>query len=276
MMTGNTGLNDLGRLVSWNGLSKLNNWNNLNANTFKGTFGSISVPFKTRDEAVYSFVPDMCRSLRLEYSNDNLIGNINTYDFKMPKNSFHASNPEFKDFCENDSLGDGVFNVKKCLKHSSSYLSQPHFLNADKKFLNAISGLKPNEKAHESVFNFQPITGVSIAGNIRFQLNFYVRRNEDIDLTKYLNASTLLPFVWFDEHLRLDSDIMEDLASIDENIFYANIINMSVLVAGILLWLFTFLFRLFKLFQFKKRKRKENSKIEQNKSPEKTVFINLK
>jgi hypothetical protein len=39
----------------------------------------------------------------------------------------------------------------------SGYISQPHFLNADKKFVNSYYGLKPDENLHDFILNFEPV-----------------------------------------------------------------------------------------------------------------------
>ena len=62
----------------------------------------------------------------------------------------------------------------------SGFLSQPHFLNAEDKILNSVIGMKPNKLIHDTILHFEPTTGVPLKGNIRLQLNFYLRSDENI------------------------------------------------------------------------------------------------
>jgi hypothetical protein len=36
-------------------------------------------------------------------------------------------------------------------------MSQPHFINADQKFLDAVEGLKPDKSIYKSVLRFEPV-----------------------------------------------------------------------------------------------------------------------
>ena len=54
------------------------------------------------------------------------------------------------------------------------YVSQPHFLNADEKFLDAVEGLVPNETHHDMIMQFEPVNAIAITyfeGNINNSLN---------------------------------------------------------------------------------------------------------
>ncbi len=59
-------------------------------------------------------------------------------------------------------IGNGVHNIGKLLANSPTYLSLPHFLNADQKFVDAIIGLNPNEKKHEFSLNLDPVKNLNI------------------------------------------------------------------------------------------------------------------
>ena len=122
------------------------------------------------------------RLINFSYLKDNKFKDINTFDFHMPTNIFYNSstNPDNQGFCSGeDCLGNGVFNLSKCfmgiyfVKRNSStqtnkqkrliykgisvFLSQPHFLNADSKFLDSISGLEPKDFVHDSILSFEPV-----------------------------------------------------------------------------------------------------------------------
>ena len=111
---------------------------------------------------------------------ENYIAGVKTFDFELPKETFYNStlNPENSGFCSQDCLGNGVMDISKCyggilslneldkfLKISSlidyqgapSYISMPHFLNAEEKFVNSLTGLKPNASLHKFIIHFEPV-----------------------------------------------------------------------------------------------------------------------
>jgi len=52
----------------------------------------------------------------LEYTKENYISGVKTYDFELPANAFYNStlNPENIGFCSNDCLGNGVMDLSNC------------------------------------------------------------------------------------------------------------------------------------------------------------------
>ena len=96
-----------------------------------------------------------------------MIENVKTYDYHFPKNIFYGSdlNPENDGFCENNNcLGHGVFNMSACTG-MSSFISAPHFLNAEEKFFKSINGLAPNEEKHDFVYHIEPVSSTKIIKN---------------------------------------------------------------------------------------------------------------
>lgn len=99
----------------------------------------------------------MCRSYNLVYLQDNEIDGVKTYDFHLPPNIFSAFDLETEGFCEGKCLGNGVLNISNCYGGVSGFISQPHFLNADKKFIQAIDGLLPSKDIHDFLIHFEPV-----------------------------------------------------------------------------------------------------------------------
>lgn len=105
------------------------------------------------------------RSLKLEYLQDNMIDGVETYDFHLAKDSFYNStlNPENEGYCSGyDCLGNGVFNLSRCLGGISMFGSSPHFLNAEEKFVQAVNGLNPNEQEHDYRLSMHPVIYIFI------------------------------------------------------------------------------------------------------------------
>ena len=97
----------------------------------------------------------------------------------MDKYSFYNStlNPKNEPYCKSHCLGNGVFNSSKSFDGKenkinlilnliinfsysqgiSIFTSQPHFLNADEKFLSSVIGLNPDHEKHSSFISFEPV-----------------------------------------------------------------------------------------------------------------------
>jgi hypothetical protein len=56
----------------------------------------------------------------------------------------------------------------------------PHFLNGDKKLLNSVIGLSPDLNEHDFILSVDPITGSTIQAKKRFQINYYLKKNQNI------------------------------------------------------------------------------------------------
>ena len=54
--------------------------------------------------------------MRFEYAKDNEINTVKTYEYGLPKNTFHQPNSEYSEFCGNECGADGIFNCRKCIK----------------------------------------------------------------------------------------------------------------------------------------------------------------
>jgi hypothetical protein len=114
------------------------------------------------------------RSYSFEYLEDRKINDIPVYAYHLPKNIFYNStvsnNPNF---CgERECLGNGVMNISACYGGVSGFISLPHFLNAESKFVDDLEGLKPDEKLHDFVFNFEPVSLTILTFFLKYIKNY--------------------------------------------------------------------------------------------------------
>ncbi len=120
-------LKKAGNIELYNGQPRVSYWTNEYANMLNGTDSAIWHEDATKDDQVYIFSPDLCRSLPLQYSDthNNAFG-IKTLRFKLPTNVF-ANTPENEGFCLNTTdisdnstkiqcLSSGLMSLKSCLK----------------------------------------------------------------------------------------------------------------------------------------------------------------
>jgi scavenger receptor class B protein 1 len=61
----------------------------------------------------------------------------------------------------------GVFNVSSCRLDSPTFLSLPHFYNADPYYIDAIEGISPQDK-HEFYITLEPVSGQKYSDNFHF------------------------------------------------------------------------------------------------------------
>ncbi|RNA35694.1 scavenger receptor class B member 1 isoform X1 [Brachionus plicatilis] len=231
--TGANNTNNIAKVVSWNGKKKLDYWNSERANSIQGTDGSFNPPFLKRTEKIYTFNYELCRSYSMTYLRDNVIDGIPTYDFHLPSDIFSCSNMKKEDFIDEKCLGNGVYNLSKCQDGVSSFISQPHFLNADEKFVNSVIGLKPDKDKHDFIIHYEPISGTPIEGNVRLQISVFLFRNKNIDTVKNINP-ILFPFFWFDEKIYLEKHFKDKLNDLKFGYKIVKCLPYVLLLVGLL------------------------------------------
>lgn len=232
--TGYDNIKDKGKIITFNGKSKQDIWDDEVANEIKGTDGTMFPPFISNTDKLWVFNPDMCRPIYFEHKEDTNLYNMNLKTFHLPRNIFYNSsmNPLNQGFCSNDCLGNGVQNISRCFNGLSAFVSQPHFLYAEEKFVNAVSGLKPNEKKHESIMNFNHIAGVPINAALRLQINYYLPNDKEINLVENVKPH-LLPILWFEANIETEESIKEELSFVDGIIRFTHIMEIVIICISI-------------------------------------------
>ena len=113
----------------------------------------------------------------------------------------------------------GVMNLENCkrvvdeggeITYPPLALSQPHFYNADQSFRDAVRGLNPQKEKHEFYMDIVPEFGFPLAIMPRFQLNLVLRRENDVDALKNMEAEVVLPFLWAGLGFREPSEEMAE------------------------------------------------------------------
>lgn len=157
-----------------------------------GTDSSIGHPDTSKDELIYAFMNDICRSVHLKFNETyRNTFDINTYRYTLPTDLF-ANTSADGGFClfdpiqqQRKCLPNGLFSLSPCIhcefahyaylisKFILSFIvsgsklsiplpiiaSNPHFLDADRSVQVALEGLAPDEVLHRSFADIEPITG---------------------------------------------------------------------------------------------------------------------
>jgi len=247
MFTGEGNPYNLSKISLVNGKNLLNFWGGKapedkvnQCNTVKGSDGSTFNPYIKKEDTLWFFNDELCRSIPLVFDEEVTSVDIPGYRF-IPRSDVFTTprtTPENECFCTDEDLcdviGDGMFAVSKCQMDAPIVLSWPHFLHANSSFLNAVDGLNPDQDKHGFYFDIQQTTGTTIAASAKIQINMAVRQMSQFDSLKDVK-NTVMPILWFDEGLdELGPELREVIGSavIDPPI-YKNYILCILLGLGI-------------------------------------------
>lgn len=232
--TGYSDIDNVAKVITFNGMRTLNFWSTAQANMLNGTDASLFPPNLNKKEKVFSYNADMCRSYYLSFLRERKDGPVTLYDFHLNADVFNTSREENRGFCGyGPCLGDGVLNISTCYSGVWGFISSPHFFQADEKFRHDVHGMSPDSNKHEFIMSFDPITSVPFDVNVRLQLSFYMPNMPKIDLLKSVKP-TLFPVVWFDDEARLTPDIHSELTNVIVGLTAAGYVKYILPAIGVL------------------------------------------
>jgi len=193
-----------------------------------GTDGTQYAPFVDKDKDLWLFSSDLCRSIYLSYFQDEDMDGINTLQFRVTPEVLSFSNPDNACFCPNvekcakeaedgdywdlsecDECTDGMLNLIGC-QGAPVIISLPHFLNAEPRFSEAITGLNPDEAVHTTFLNVEPYTGLALEAHKRIQVNVHMKPNPYLSVLQNVKEA-VFPIVWVDETSTITQDNLDEL-----------------------------------------------------------------
>ncbi|XP_039213237.1 scavenger receptor class B member 1 isoform X2 [Crotalus tigris] len=219
-----TGVGDITKahmVDSWNGLKKVSFWHSDQCNMINGTAGEQWPPFMTPSSPVELYTPDVCRSIKLNYTMSRKFRGIPVYHYTAPKNLFAngTTYPPNEGFCP--CRQSGIQNISSCQSNAPVFISQPHFFNADPALLDTVEGLHPNKKDHDLFVDIHPLTGIPMNCSVKMQMNLFIKHIPGIWQTGQIKP-VVLPMIWFAESGELVGDILDD--------FYTHLIILPLLL----------------------------------------------
>jgi len=225
MYTGSGNPYNLSKISLFNGKKSLGIWSEetegATCNKVQGSDGATFNPYIQKDETLWFFNDQLCRSLPLVFdrkikSRKDMPG----YRF-IPRNDVFKVDfekyPQNKCFCDGEELceiiGDGMFAVPKCQFKAPIILSWPHFLHVNETFKNnMVSGLKPADpEKHGFWFDVQPTTGTTLSAKARVQINVAVRQDKAFTKISNVKNNTIVPLLWFEEGIEELGDELLDV-----------------------------------------------------------------
>ncbi|CAI5666739.1 unnamed protein product [Oreochromis niloticus] len=243
--TGQQNSRDFSRVDTWKGESSLNWWTSDECNMINGTIGTSFHPVITKNDMLYIFSSDLCRSLYTVYEEDVTVKGITGYRFVPPSSVFAnlTVNPDNAGFCvpAGNCLGSGLLNVSVCKEGAPIIMSSPHFYQADEKFAQDIFGMTPNKEEHQTAIDINPLTGVVLQAAKRLQINVYVEQIPNFSQTGNVRT-VVFPVAYLNESATIDDTAAKKLKGIGvqqnvvENIPFM-LIGLAIIVGGIFMFL---------------------------------------
>ncbi|KAM4532763.1 lysosome membrane protein 2c [Fundulus diaphanus] len=243
--TGQQNYKDFARVDTWNGKSSLDWWTSDECNRINGTNGASFHPVITKNEVLYMFSSDLCRSLYAVYTDDVAVKGIPGYRFSPPFEVFAnlTLNPANAGFCvpAGNCLGSGLLNVSACKQGAPIIMSSPHFYQADEKFVQDVFGMRPKKDDHQTAIDINPLTGFILQAAKRLQINVYVKKIPDFSETGNVRT-VVFPVVHLNESVVIDDASAKKLQlivvekNVVENIPFM-LIGVGILLGGIFMFL---------------------------------------
>ncbi|KAJ8028834.1 Scavenger receptor class B member 1 [Holothuria leucospilota] len=201
--TGETDIDKLNLVDKWNGMTELPYWTTPEARMINGTDGTLKHPFVKKDEIFYAYIPLSCRTGAAVFESTRKYNGIKVLHYVQPEWLFASPDiyPPNIGFCTPDEFScppSGLANATECYFHAPVFFSSPHFLYTEQSVLDMVVGMTPNKEEHEIAVDVDPISGATMKGDIRAQVNLFVR---DYDFISGLESipTAYYPILWQNE-----------------------------------------------------------------------------
>ncbi|XP_067896194.1 lysosome membrane protein 2-like [Heterodontus francisci] len=236
----NTGKNNymkFTKIITWKGQKSLSWWGSNSCNMINGTDGASFHPLIKKNESLYIFASDICRSFNMVFEKELEVQGIKAYRFVLPKEALASDHPNNKGFCLSGNCHlSGVLNISICRQGAPIFISFPHFYNADQKLVTDIGGMKPNMETHQTFLDIEPMTGVPVRVAKRMQLNIHLESINYIVQTGKIRTM-ILPIIYLNENALIDDKSATKLKAALHKMNIVTYIPYVILWIGILLFL---------------------------------------
>ncbi|XP_050061505.1 scavenger receptor class B member 1-like isoform X2 [Aphis gossypii] len=199
VFTGRSDISKSGTIDNYNRRPYLPQWPSSPCNKVSGASDGTKFPSESEGTEVMFFRKSLCRSIPMVKTSELMIHDglpVYKYIFKNGSLDNGADNPENKCFCrKNKCLKPGLIDVTDCYYGFPIALSYPHFYKSDQSLLDAIDGMVPDQKRHETYFLINPETGLPTQLYVRMQINIALGDISDMANTEHC-SNLVIPLVW--------------------------------------------------------------------------------
>jgi hypothetical protein len=159
-----TGVEDmkmLGIVRNWNYKEKTDFFEG-ECSKVTGSVGDIFPPVEAKGDKLEMFIPDFCKSLKLDYSEEEDILGIPAYRYEASHTLLDNGTVEPKNHCNcgGECLPSGVFNISACRYGIPAFISYPHFYKGDPYYLRQVKGLDPASNRHRFDITIEPVSSL--------------------------------------------------------------------------------------------------------------------
>jgi scavenger receptor class B, member 1 len=157
----NTGVDDIrgiGNIRTWNHMSKTPYYEG-KCGELSGSSGDFFAPFITKNQTMELFSPEMCRSVLMDFEEEQEIKGVKTFKFSGGDRTVDNGTlfPEQECYCGGECIPSGLFNISSCRYGTPVFMSFPHFYNADPFYHEQVDGMKPDKGKHQFFMSFEPV-----------------------------------------------------------------------------------------------------------------------
>lgn len=210
----------------------------------RGSTGELWAPELGQPE-VYIFAPDICTYMILTKDQDHTVEGITGVRYQANASVFDNGHhyPHMACYCDDkhpeQCMRSGALNVSECRFGAPAFVSQPHFYNADKAYIDAVEGLEPTPDMNFRL-TLEMFTGMPLAVAAQLQINMLVKKVPLFTILEPFANDTMVPMFWFRQELEITPEYAR-MARFALNLregmmiaFYViTAIGVCVLIAGI-------------------------------------------
>lgn len=247
--TGKDDINKVGTIKSMAEKANYDHWLNEDCNNVDAVEGVLFSPKQIHNKApVELLYKDICRKMPYSFEKEIKIMNntIKAYRYTVDENVYgHPSidNPSNQCYCdmEGGCPPHGLFNATKCAFGTPLFISKPHFYQADPSLFEAVTGLNPNPKNHQSFIDIHPFMSFTTQGWTRVQTNIQVKKSFGITQLSMFEDDMFLPIAWME--FGVDAKDLSDKAKqvIYDSTYLVNGIDMAFKIGSLLMGFITLL-----------------------------------
>jgi hypothetical protein len=159
--TGARDMKTLGIVRSWNYKEKTDFFEG-RCSKVTGSVGDIFPPVQAKEDQLQMFIPDFCRSVQLDYSEEADILGIPAYRYEASATVTDNGTMEPENLCNcgGQCLPSGVFNISACRYGIPAFISHPHFYKGDPYYLRQLKGLEPVPNRHRFDVTVEPVSSL--------------------------------------------------------------------------------------------------------------------
>ncbi|XP_075972568.1 sensory neuron membrane protein 2-like [Anticarsia gemmatalis] len=245
MIRGRDNVYDLGRIISYQDKEIMPMWGDQYCGRINGSDSSIFPPIDESNvpKRVYTFEPDICRSIYAELVGKREMFNISAYYYEISESALAAksANKDNKCFCRKNWSANhdgcllmGLLNLMPC-QGAPAIASLPHFYLGSEELLEYFkSGINPDKEKHNTFVYIDPTTGVVLKGLKRLQFNIELRNIDSIPQLKGVPTG-LFPMLWIEEGAEIPKSIQDELHASHKLLSYVEVAKWLLLTIAIVI-----------------------------------------